>query len=42
MTVEMKLHILSDVHTEFADFTPPDVDADIVECSNSQIAVLVN
>lgn len=26
----MKLHILSDLHTEFADFSPPDVDADIV------------
>ncbi len=26
----MKLHVLSDLHTEFADFTPPDVDADIV------------
>lgn len=30
MTAEMKLHILSDLHTEFADFSPPDVDADIV------------
>lgn len=30
MTVEMKLHILSDLHTEFADFTPPDVGADIL------------
>ena len=26
----MKLHILSDLHTEFADFTPPNIDADIV------------
>ena len=30
MTAEMKLHILSDLHTEFADFSPQDVDADIV------------
>ncbi|MEM8814534.1 MAG: metallophosphoesterase [Pseudomonadota bacterium] len=26
----MKLHVLSDLHTEFADFMPPDIDADIV------------
>lgn len=26
----MKLHILSDVHTEFADFDPPQTDADVV------------
>ena len=26
----MKLHVLSDLHTEFADFSPPDTDADIV------------
>lgn len=26
----MKLHILSDLHTEFADFDPPETDADIV------------
>jgi Icc-related predicted phosphoesterase len=26
----MKLHILSDLHTEFSDFEPPDTDADIV------------
>lgn len=26
----MKLHIVSDLHTEFADFTPPDTDADVV------------
>jgi len=26
----MKLHILSDLHTEFADFVPPDTDADTV------------
>jgi Icc-related predicted phosphoesterase len=26
----MKLHILSDLHTEFADFDPPKTDADIV------------
>jgi predicted phosphodiesterase len=26
----MKLHILSDLHTEFADFEPPETDADIV------------
>ncbi|MDH3434155.1 MAG: metallophosphoesterase [Gammaproteobacteria bacterium] len=26
----MKLHILSDLHTEFADFDPPNTDADIV------------
>lgn len=26
----MKLHILSDLHTEFADFTPPHTDADVV------------
>ena len=30
MTAEMKLHILSDLHTEFADFSRPDIDADIV------------
>ncbi len=26
----MKLHILSDLHTEFADFEPPETDADVV------------
>ena len=26
----MKLHILSDLHTEFADFSPPETDADVV------------
>lgn len=26
----MKLHVLSDLHTEFSDFDPPDTDADIV------------
>jgi Icc-related predicted phosphoesterase len=26
----MKLHILSDLHTEFADFSPPGTDADVV------------
>ncbi len=26
----MKLHVLSDLHTEFADFSPPDTDADVV------------
>lgn len=26
----MKLHILSDLHTEFADFDPSDTDADVV------------
>jgi len=26
----MKLHILSDLHTEFADFGPPETDADAV------------
>ena len=26
----MKLHILSDLHTEFADFSPPETDANIV------------
>lgn len=26
----MKLHIFSDLHTEFADFSPPDSDADVV------------
>lgn len=26
----MKLHILSDLHTEFGDFKPPDTDADVV------------
>lgn len=29
----MKLHILSDLHTEFADFNSPDTDADIVVLS---------
>jgi Icc-related predicted phosphoesterase len=27
---EMKLHVLSDLHTEFADFSPPKTGADIV------------
>lgn len=26
----MKLHVLSDLHTEFADFSPPETDADVV------------
>ena len=26
----MKLHILSDLHTEFADFDPPETGADVV------------
>jgi predicted phosphodiesterase len=26
----MKLHILSDLHTEFADFVPPETDADTI------------
>lgn len=26
----MKLHVLSDLHTEFSDFDPPDTDADVV------------
>ena len=26
----MKLHILSDLHTEFAAFSPPETDADVV------------
>ena len=26
----MKIHILSDLHTEFADFDPPETDADVV------------
>ncbi len=26
----MKLHVLSDLHTEFSGFDPPDTDADIV------------
>ncbi len=26
----MKLHILSDIHTEFSDFEPPDTEADVV------------
>ena len=26
----MKLHVLSDLHTEFADFTPPTIDVDLV------------
>jgi Icc-related predicted phosphoesterase len=26
----MKLHVLSDLHTEFADFSPPESDADVV------------
>ena len=26
----MKLHILSDLHSEFAGFTPPEIDADVV------------
>ena len=26
----MKLHILSDLHTEFADFTPPHIGADVI------------
>jgi predicted phosphohydrolase len=27
---EMKLHVLSDLHTEFAEFSPPETDADVV------------
>ncbi len=30
MIFVMKLHILSDLHTEFAEFTPPATDADVV------------
>lgn len=30
VSAEMKLHILSDLHTEFADFSPPDSGADVV------------
>ena len=30
MAVVMKLHVLSDLHTEFADFSPPGTDADVV------------
>jgi predicted phosphodiesterase len=26
----MKIHILSDLHTEFSDFDPPETDADVV------------
>jgi Icc-related predicted phosphoesterase len=26
----MKLHVLSDLHTEFADYSPPETDADVV------------
>ena len=26
----MKLHVLSDLHTEFTDFSPPESDADVV------------
>jgi len=26
----MKIHVLSDLHTEFADFVPPETDADVV------------
>ena len=26
----MKLHILSDIHLEFAPFDPPETDADVV------------
>jgi predicted phosphodiesterase len=26
----MKLHILSDIHLEFSDFSPPDTDADVI------------
>ncbi len=29
MPVVMKLHVLSDIHTEFADFSPPGTDADV-------------
>ena len=28
--VVMKLHVLSDLHIEFADFSPPETDADVV------------
>jgi Icc-related predicted phosphoesterase len=28
--VPMKLHVLSDLHTEFGDFDPPETDADVV------------
>ena len=30
MPAAMKLHVLSDLHTEFADFSPPETDADVV------------
>jgi hypothetical protein len=30
VAVVMKLHILSDLHTEFSDFEPPETDADVV------------
>ncbi len=30
MPVAMKLHVLSDLHTEFAEFSPPGTDADVV------------
>ena len=30
MPVVMKLHVLSDLHTEFADFSPPGTDSDVV------------
>jgi hypothetical protein len=26
----MKFHILNDLHIEFEDFAPPDIDADVV------------
>jgi predicted phosphodiesterase len=30
VAVVMKLHVLSDLHTEFSDFDPPETDADVV------------
>ena len=29
----MKIHVISDLHTEFADFTAPNVNADVVVLS---------
>ena len=36
----MKLHILSDLHIEFADFVPPETDADAVILAGDNITAL--
>ena len=38
----MKIHILSDLHTEFSDFDPPETDPDVVDdCGAKWIVVKI-